>query len=74
VAGILSRFTKGGCDVVTSGWSRSLTSDSACVRRCMLRPMGVGEGWTVVFDKNTHHIGLGWLQGGFVLCRKRHHL
>ncbi len=72
MAGRLSRFTKGGCGVVTSGWSRLLVSDCACVQRCMLRPMGGGLGWMVVFDNNTHHIGLGWLGGGVVLRRKRH--
>ena len=42
MAGRLSRFTKGGCGVVTSGWLRLLTSDGAHVPMCMLRPMGGG--------------------------------
>ncbi len=70
MAGISSRFTKASCGVVTSGWSRLLTSDGAHVRRCMLRPMGGGGGGQSSLI--TTHITLGWDgSGGDSFCVAR---
>jgi hypothetical protein len=63
VVGRSSKFTIGGCGAVTTRWSRLLTSDGACVRRYMVRPMGGRGGMSFI----TTHVILGWDSAGGAL-------
>ncbi len=52
------------------GWGCS--RQMALMYRCACWGLWVVGGWMVLFNNNTHHIGLGRLRGGVVLRRKRH--